>query len=144
MRLQQQQPNPQLPLTAPQQAMSPAHQQAMSPMSPQSQQMRSPVSCASSPPVVSAAMQQQQQQQQQQQRPIGAEQQRQMALKQLQMEKERLAKRQEEINRQVGDQVCENPQGFLYTISLLFYFIYRFYKKLNLGISIALLGGSRR
>lgn len=77
MRLQQQQP------------LSPGQQQALSP-SPQ--QMRSPVSGASSPPIVGGQMQQ---------RVLGtAEQQRQMALKQLQLEKERLAKRQEEINRQ--------------------------------------------
>ena len=51
--------------------------------------MRSPVSGASSPPVAA-------------QRGLSpGEQQRQMKLKQLQMEKEMLMKRQEELNRQV-------------------------------------------
>ncbi|KAK7089940.1 transcriptional coactivator YAP1-like [Littorina saxatilis] len=80
MRLHQQQPN----CPAPSFPSLPSPQQ-------QQQQMRSPVSGASSPPVVAGGV------------PRGlnsADQQRQMKLKQLQMEKEMLMKRQEELNRQ--------------------------------------------
>ena len=57
--------------------------------------MRSPAGGASSPPVAAV------------QRGLSpAEQQRQMKLKQLQLEKEMLMKRQEELNRQVNCRLC--------------------------------------
>lgn len=86
MRLHHQGQSPQQPPPA---QPPPPQQQQQQPPPPAAQQMRSPVSSANSPPGPAA-----------QRGPISAEQQRHLKLKQLQMEKELLKKRQEELSRQ--------------------------------------------
>ena len=67
--------------------------------------MRSPAGGASSPPVAAAGVQR---------GLTPVEQQRQMKLKQLQMEKEMLMKRQEELNRQVNARLGKTNDGPFY------------------------------